>query len=126
MICIENLSSELQESLTLETSWCRKGNKVEANTEKELEVVGVTDIRHMMKIKTKATKLVKKELSTPAQKVSKQSLPNVSELRMTVTQGRSVKARLLWSLNIVAPHMYFLFQLQLAVLAYQVHSQLFS
>lgn len=61
VICIENLSSELQESLTLGTAWSRKGNRVEANTAKASEVVGVADTRHMMKIKT-AAKLVQKEL----------------------------------------------------------------
>lgn len=45
-VCIENLSSELQEFLTLGTAWSRKGNRVEANTAKALEVVGVTDTRH--------------------------------------------------------------------------------
>lgn len=49
-ICIENLSNEQQETLTLGTMWSKKGNRVEANTEKESEVVGVTDTRHNVKI----------------------------------------------------------------------------
>lgn len=89
----------------------------------------MTDTRHMMKIKAKQQQswsrrnsalLLRRRMRPGNGQVSKQSLSNVSELRMTVTQRRSVKARLLWSLNIVAPHIYFLFQLQLAVLAYQV------
>lgn len=43
-ICIE------KQAMTLGTMWSKKGNRVVANTEKESEVVGVTDTRHNVKI----------------------------------------------------------------------------
>lgn len=68
-VCIESLSNESQESLTLGTPWSQKGNRVEASTEKESEVVGVTDTRRMMKIKTKQQQnWSRRNSGTPVQK----------------------------------------------------------